>query len=53
MEGAIILIISIVIMVLLFLFFNNYPDPIYFETYVSGPIATKYGKLQSNYNNYW
>lgn len=35
MGVAIALVIGIIAMVFLFIFFNNYPNPLYFETYVS------------------
>ena len=35
MGMATALVIGIIVMVFLFIFFNNYPNPLYFETYVS------------------
>ena len=35
MKTAIILIIAIIIMCFIFWFANNYPDPVYYETYIS------------------
>ena len=51
MGIAIALVIGIIAMVLLFIFFNNYPNPLYFETYVSKwfPNLDKNSSNNSNY----